>query len=516
MKYEVKQIHQAVIVFTGILLCFSVCFSGCGTTGRDDTTLIIGVPSRLDLGTNNPVMIQRNSNVWETLTELDQSLAPRPKLATSWTVSDDGKEWTFRLRDDVVFHDGASLSAGLVKENMFRLHDHPELDYYSVYTHLETATAVDETTLVCSFSRPMVDLPNKVGHYFAGMFSPGSWGSDGKLESPVGCGPFVYDSGKIGEYDRVTSFSAYYEGKPYFTTVEFRVIPDPIVRIMSLLRGDIDMIAHHGGVPASQRTMLTGKPGVTLDSLDVAITHYLLFNCSRSPFDHTQARNAFDRLLNREELVSRILDGAGIAAHDYFVDRASLWDRRRFPIHHDSPVASAALPAALRSRPLVLLANQGDMNSWGYRRVVDYLVDYYQNYGVSIAVKVLEGGAWQDATREGDFDITLYPLSMPTGTPELFIRRLAYSEGMRVRSIGNTTHYASSTLDSLFDEAVGASTIQHQQILYNRILDMLSKEKPVVPLFHERYYFAYRDGLDGVTLDPFLKPDLHALREVQP
>jgi ABC-type transport system substrate-binding protein len=161
----------------------------------------------------------------------------------------------------------------------------------------------------------------------------------------------------------------------------------------------------------------------------------------------------------------------------------------------------------------MLLANQGDMTSWGYRRIVDYLVDRYADHGIELAVTVLEGGAWQDATRDGSFDITLYPLSMPTGTPELFIRRLAYSEGMRVRSIGNTTHYSSATLDSLFDAAVGAASIQTQQALFTAILDLLAREKPVVPLFHERYYFAYRSTLTGVSLDPFLKADLHAIGE---
>ncbi len=511
--HEIKYL-RILTVLAAFLLGIAI-ISGCGSPERSSKTLVIGVPSRLNLGSNNPVMVQRNTNVWETLTDLDHSLVSQPKLATSWQVSADGMNWTFRLRQGVVFHDGAVLNAELVRKNIRRLKEHPELDYYSVYTHLESVEAEDDSTVVCVFSRPIVDLPNKVGHYFAGIFSPASWGEDGKLSAPVGCGPFTYEGGEIGQYDKVAAFSEYYKGKPYFDHVEFRIIPDPVVRIMSLLRGDIDMIAHHGGVPANQRSMLTGKANVKLDSLDVAITHYMLFNCARPPFDNAAARDAFDRILDRDELVTRILSGAGTAAHDYFIEKAVLWDSKRFSIHPDPSLPASDLPAELKTRPLVLLANQGDMNSWGYRRVVDYLVDYCQGADISLSVEVLEGGAWQDATRDGKFDITLYPLSMPTGTPELFIRRLAYSEGMRVRSIGNTTHYSSAVLDSLFEASLGASTLERQQSMFNSILDMLAQEKPVVPLFHERYYFAYRTGLEGVALDPFLKPDLHALRESQ-
>ena len=506
---------MAIMILLTVLILMGVFTGGCGTADKQPGTLVIGIPSSLNLGTNNPVMIQRNANVWETLTELDHTLTPQPKLATSWSVSENGRIWTFTLRNGVHFHDGVPLTAHLVRENILRLHNHSELDYYSVFTNLATVNALDDSTLECVFSRPVVDLPNKLGHYFAGIFSPSSWGPDGKLTAPVGCGPYVYDGSEVGRYDRIRKFTDYYNGSPYFETVEFRIIPDPVVRIMSLIRGDIDLIAHHGGVPANHRGLLYGKPGITLDSLDVAITHYLLFNCARPPFDNPEARKTFDCLLNRSELVSLILAGAGVPAHDYFIEGAGQWDARRFSVKPDTLNITGESLNLLRGKSIVLLASQGDMNSWGYRRVVDYLVDQYARFGIELTVTVLEGGAWQDATREGDFDITLYPLSMPTGTPELFIRRLAYSGGMRVRSIGNTTHYASSVLDSLFNAAIEANTITIQNDLYNVILDMLAREKPVVPLFHERYYFAYRSSLTGVRLDPFLKPDLFTIREAE-
>ena len=493
-----------------IFLLALLCVVGCSGRSRQLDTLVIGVPSSLNLGTNNPVLLQRNSNVWETLTNLDHNLVPRPGLAKSWLAGHGCRNWTFFIRGGVTFHDGARLDAELVRSNILRLHNHPELDYYSVYTNLDSVVAPDDTTLVCCFSRPVADLPNKVGHYFAGIFSPESWGENGKLTCPVGCGPYVFDRSEIAQYDRITAYGDYYRSEPHFKTIEFRVIPDPVVRIMSLLRGNIDMIAHHGGVPANHLGLLRGRSGVTLDSLDAAITHYLLFNCARAPFDQRSARDSFERLLNRGELVDAALSGAGSPAHDFFIKKAELWDAGRFSV---TPDTLAEVPEGLREKPLVLLANQRDMNSWGYRRVVDYLVDFFARQGVMIEVEALEGGAWQDATCEGRFDITLYPLSMPTGTPELLIRRLAYSQGMRVRTNGNTTHYTSALLDSLFAEAVNAGSIGRHRKLYVGILDMLATEKPFVPLFHERYYFAYRSTLRGVALDPFLKPDLHAIAE---
>jgi peptide/nickel transport system substrate-binding protein len=506
------RIRLPEVAAAGALLFLAACSTG----RRAADVLVIGVGGSLNLGTNNPVVIQRNANVWETLTELDDSLTPQPQLAEAWEVSSDGTQWTFRLRKDVRFHNGERLSAGLVAANVRRLKDHPELDYYNMFVHLAEVSAVDESTLRLRFNGPAVDLPSKLGHYFAGIFSPSAFGPDGRLTSPVGSGPYVFAESRIGQYDRVAAFEQYHGGKPYFREIEFRIIPDPVVRVMSLIRGDIDMIAHQGGIPAPYLDMLRKDPAIVVASQDVAITHYLLFNCARGPFQKRECRDAFSRSLDRSGLVDRFLQGTGSAAGDFLIDSASRWKRGRFPLapEHGEDTRQA-LRACTAGAPVSLLLNQGDTGTWGYRQVADYLADYYGRLGVQVRVGVLEGGAWQKATQDGDYDITLYPLSMPTGTPELLIRRLAFSEGMRVRGIGNTTHFSSPRIDALFSEAINAREAIAQERQFNQILDLLATEVPFVPIYHERYYYAYRRGISGVHVDPFLKIDLGRMRRVE-
>lgn len=494
-------------VGTASLAALLALVAGCSGPRRAPGTLVVAVSGSLNLGNNNPVMIQRNANVWEALTELDDTLTPRPQLAESWSVSADGTEWVFHLRKGVRFHDGALLTAGLVAANIGRLKAHPELDYYSTFTHLRFVAARDEATIELHFARPLVDLPNKVGHYFAGVFSPAAFGPDGRLRAPAGSGPYVFEESRIGQYDRVRAFDGFHGGPPFFREVEFRIIPDPAVRVMSLLRGDVDLIAHHGGVPVSYVDMLKGRPEIVVASQDVAITHYLLFNCARRPFSARHCRDTFERMLDRSGLASLILRGTGSPARDFLIASAKRWDRGRFTLAPEAGVQGCAAEG-----PLVLLLSQSDMSSWGYRYVADYLADYYKHLGVAVRIESLEAGAWQKAVQSGRYDITLYPLSVPTGTPELLIRRLAFSTGMRVRGIGNSTGYASKEVDVWFEQAVGAPDIRTQEARFNALLDLLAREKPFVPLYHERYHYAYRRGLAGVRVDPFLKLDLSRLR----
>lgn len=494
-------------------LLLGICLlslAACSRPARSRDKLIVGVSASLNLGNSNPVLIQRNANVWETLTELDDTLTPRPQLAESWDVSPDGRQWVFRLRPNVRFHNGEPLTAALVVANIERLRAHPELDYYSTFTHLESIAALNPLTVELRFARPLVDLPNKVGHYFAGIFSPSAFGPGGRLSAPLGSGPYVFVESRIAQSDLVCAFDQYRAGAPPIREVEFRVIPDPAVRVMSLLRGDIDLIAHHGGVPVNYLDMLRGRADVVVASQDVAITHYVLFNCSRRPLSDVTCRDAFDRALDRTALVRLIRRGGGTAASDFLIPAARQWNRGRFS-PTPSEDASKRLRACAAGRPLLLLLNQGDTSSWGYRYVADYLADYYAHLGLELRVEALEGGAWQKAVQSGQYDITLYPLSAPTGTPELLIRRLAFSKGMRVRGIGNTTRYSSADVDALFDQAVNAPTAAIQAARFNALLDRLATDKPFVPLYHERYYYAYRRGLAGVHVDPFLKLDLHAV-----
>ncbi|MCE5250526.1 ABC transporter substrate-binding protein [bacterium] len=490
-----------------LALAFLCVFGACSPHSEKGNRLVIGVGGSLNLGTNNPVYIQRNANVWETFSRLDDSYKPQPLLAESWSSGENGTVWTMRLRRDVVFHNGDSLDASLAIANIRRFKDHPEFDYYGVYTYLDSIYTQDNYTIILAFSRPCVDLPNKIGHYFSGIFSPESFDGEGKISAPIGCGPYEFVKSETGKCDMVKSFDRYFGGKPYFDTVEFRIIPDPLVRVMALIRGDIDMIAHHGGVLPEHLKLLRGNSTVVVDSCDIGVSHYLLFNCASEAFRDRENRVAFSLLLNRKEMVDLILRGKGIPAHDYFVGSISTWDRARFPeIPDTSMIASAS--AMFRNKPITLVLAQGDVSNWGYKQIAEYLADYYGKRGIDISIVSLEGGAWQRAIQKGDYSFTLYPLSIPTGTPELFIRALACSQGLKARNTGNRTHFSSADVDSLVEKAVTAPSLALRDSLYNRVLDIMAREQPVVPLYHERYYYAYKKGLKHISLDPFLKLDL--------
>jgi ABC-type transport system substrate-binding protein len=494
-----------------ILFCISlfILVLSCSKSPRAPKKLIIGSGGSLFLGNNNPVYIQRNANVWETFTQLDDSLEPKPMLAESWKSENDGKTWILDLRRDVFFQNGEHFDSKIAVMNILRLKNHPELDLYSVYANLDTAYAVEDFKIKLEFKYSLVDFPSKIGHYFIGLFTESSFDKNGKIIKPFGCGPYELVEIKTGEYDRFKSFKNFYKGSPAFDEVEFRIISDPIMRIMALIRGDIDIIAHQAGLLPQHIRYLKGFPEIKVDSFMVGVTHYMLLNYESDFFKNKNNRTRFNNILDREEIVRAPLENKGYIAEDFFVHNKALWSKARFS--KNIIVDKNIQFSKIKDKKLIFLLNQKESINYSYKPVAEYICNLLEKEGLNVEIVSMEGEVYKKYLQSGKYDLAFYPLSIPTGTPELFLRALAYSKGMQTRRY-SLTHYKSEILDSLFEKSLHASSLPEQQYLYNEILDLVKNEKIIIPIFHEKYYIAYNRRIKNLKVDLFMKPDLSAIQ----
>jgi ABC-type transport system substrate-binding protein len=480
----------------------------CSREVRDKNKLIIGSGGSLFLGNNNPVYIQRNSNSWESFTQLNDSLVPEPMLAESWNSENEGKIWILYLRKNIVFQNGEIFNSRSAIANILRLKHHPELDLYSVYSDLDTVYAMDDYIIKLIFKYPIVDFPSKTGHYFSGIFSNSSFDRNGKIIKPIGCGPYELVEIKTGEYDRFKAFDKYYKGTPQFQEIEFRIIPDPIMRIMALIRGDIDIIAHRAGLSPQYLKYLENYPEIKVDSFKVGVTHYLLLNSNSGFFKIGNNRKHLNDIIDREDIVINPLQNKGYAADDFFIESKKLWSKKRFNKNKDN--INHIVFNKTSDEKFVFLLNQGESLNYSYKPVAEYLCDLLEKENVHVEILSLEGEVYKKYLQSGKYDLTFYPLSIPTGTPELFIRALVYSRGLQTRQY-SLTHFKSETVDSLFNECIRASNLKEQDYLYDKILDLVKNEIIILPIFHEKYYIAYNRRLKNVKIDLFLKPDLSTI-----
>jgi len=142
--------------------------------------------------------------IFDNLVSLDDKGQPQPKLALSWTPSDDYKTWTFKLRPGVKFHDGTPFNAEAVKANFDRQKDPANkcrCAFYIAFIH--DVQAPDELTAVYNLIDPSVNLASLMAIQSSNFViqSPTAWKTKGDdySRNPVGTGPYILKSWAAGD-----------------------------------------------------------------------------------------------------------------------------------------------------------------------------------------------------------------------------------------------------------------------------------------------------------------------------
>src|SRR6266851_2044783 len=174
--------------------------------------------------------------------------------ADSWQTSSDGLLYTFKLRKNVLFHDGTPVDADAVKFNIERLRDPAtKSGMRPFYEPVHSLEVLDPQTLQVRLQHPYAFFLHMLAAYRTGLIflSPASLQKytledrkQGKPGAIIGCGPFKYVEWVKGSHLLMERFDKYFEsGRPYLDKVMIRVIKDPVTEMAAFKAGEIDFIA---------------------------------------------------------------------------------------------------------------------------------------------------------------------------------------------------------------------------------------------------------------------------------
>jgi peptide/nickel transport system substrate-binding protein len=177
-----------------------------------------------------------------------------PDAADSWHISPDGLLYTFKLRKNVLFHDGTSLDAAAVKANIDRIMDPAtRSSVRTFYDAVHSIEIVDPFTVQIRLKHPYAFMLHMLAAYRMGLvfYSPTSlqkYSADdrraGKPEAAASCGPFRLVEWVKGSHLVMDRFDKYFEpGVPYLDRVIVRTIKDPVTQMAAFKAGEIDFIA---------------------------------------------------------------------------------------------------------------------------------------------------------------------------------------------------------------------------------------------------------------------------------
>ncbi len=275
------------------------------------SVVIVAEPLRLDPhdATDAPSALI-NFHLYERLVELTPDGEVVPGLAESWTISDDGTTYVFKLRENVRFHDGLPLTAAAVVANFERLLS-PETalaraDLISPF--VQSAAALDTYTVEIRLRQPVGSFLRLLAHEALGIVSPLSIRASQENRSfrPVGTGPFALYEWVPGDRVTLVAFQDHWRGAPRVAGLVFKPMPDGSSRAIALETGAADV-----AYPLDPIHMirLRAFPEIEVRHTPSQRVIYAAFNLGRPPLDDVEIRRALNHAVDRDAIARHLLFG---------------------------------------------------------------------------------------------------------------------------------------------------------------------------------------------------------------
>jgi peptide/nickel transport system substrate-binding protein len=285
---------------------------------------VIGTESAGAAATMDPAFSNINDDgyqqnlVYNKLVNIDPNFLPMPELAKSWSLSEDGKTWTFELQTGVTFHDGSAFTAADVVYTFQRLLDPTVASPGAgLLSFLDPAgiVAVDDDTVSFTTKDVIAELPALIANKYTFIVPEGAT-SEALKGNGVGTGPFKQDVYDLAQNRRVFQRNeAYWKaGLPKAECIDLNVITEELSRVAAIKSGAADLI-----VSAGAASLETLKGDDTLKLVPAAgAGGYLTMSMwtDTPPFDDVRVRQALKAVIDRQQVVDTVLLGNGVVGND--------------------------------------------------------------------------------------------------------------------------------------------------------------------------------------------------------
>ena len=366
------------------------------------------------------------ANCYEPLIYANPPGSPEPfapALATSWEVSDDGLEWTFKLREGVTFHDGATFNADAVKYSLDRT---KELNLGAAYIWwpLTEVQVVDEYTVKLVLSDPVPLDRIAAASSGAWIFSPATEGKKAKwwdAGQEAGTGPWMLESYKPNEELVFVRNQDYWGGweDNQFQSVIVKIVSEAGTQRQMLEAGEID---YAGLVARDTVESMEANPNVRIVKTQSFNSYLMFFNSGRAPLDDVRVRQALSYAVPYEDLITVGANGLGEQARGPVP--TTLWpnDPSLTQYVHDPEKAKTLLAeAGVSDLKLTLTyASENPLEE----RFCPLIKEAFAEVGVDVAVEpLLFSQQWEkakgDAAKRQDLFVLLWWPSYPDGYDNL-------------------------------------------------------------------------------------------------
>ena len=450
---------------------------------------------------------------------------PVAGLAESWTVSEDGTEYTFKLRAGVKFHTTEfftptrELNADDVVFSIDRQinADNPWNQYVPGASWeyaagmgfpelIKSVEKVDDMTVKFVLNRPEAPFLANLAMPFASIMSKeyaDKLQADGKMgqlnQMPLGTGPFSFIGYQQDAVIRYKKNADYWGGAPKIDDLVFAITTDAAVRYQKLKAGECHLMPYPNAADVESMRSDDNLTIMEQEGLNVA---YLAYNTTQAPFDKVEVRKALNMAINKPAIVDAVFQGMATPAknpipptmwsyNDAIEDDAYDLDAAKKMLE-EAGVQNLSMKiwAMPVSRPYMLNA----------RRAAEIIQDDFAKIGVNVEIVSYEWAEYLDRSKAKDRDgAVILGWTGDNGDPDNFLDTLL---GCNAVGGNNRAQWCNEEFDALVKKAKVTSDQEERTELYEQAQVVFKREAPWATLDHSLSIVPMRKEVSGFVQSP--------------
>ena len=492
-----------LLLVTVLLLALVIVAAGCSSNDdpasgetKDSVILAItGEPTSLDSADANDLnTFSIQCNLYDGLIrqEADGSLVPA--LAESWEYSEDNTEITFKLREDVVFHNGDPMTADDVVFSFERAIASPSTA--RITAAMEKMEKVDDTHVKLTLKYPYGPIEGCLANVNCSIVSKAAVEADpdGFARNPIGTSPYKFESWASGSNIVYTANENYWREPASIKTLTYQLVSDSSAALIALETGDVDMIA---STQAADRENIINNPDLFYDEVASSSFYFVAFNNTDGIFaDNTLLRQAVAHAIDREACVLGALEGAGIECPSPIPSTCFGCPEGFTGAEYDPELAKELLAEAGYADGLTVTLRT--MESGVYAKVAEIVIEQLRQIGITVELELMERTAFlADVYTNCDYEICVnsYTALYPDAD---FIMYMRYHSDY-LGGGNNFVMVSNEELDGYLDIGRYSSDDAERIQAYQDACDLMRDEAVMVPILSAMNGVACRANLKGVT-----------------
>lgn len=515
---------KRVKVISILLVCMmtlTIALSGCSgeKDGAESTTdnktstkpaeggkIVVGIPQDLEDSLDPHVAVAAGTeevlfNIFEGLVKPDKDGNLTDAVAESHTISEDGKVYTFVLRDGVKFHNGNAVTAEDVKYSIDRCADTSNGEpLVSAFSNIESVNIADDKTIEVVLKESDTEFLA----YMTEAIEPKDY--QDQASHPIGTGPFEFVSRSPQENIVVKKFADYWGEPAHLDEVEFKIVADADTIVTNLKGGSIDMFQRLTSTQAAELS-----DGFRIEEGTMNLVQALYLNNAKEPFNNKKVRQALSYAVNPQEIIDMIADGKGTEIG------SSMFPA--FGKYYDESLKDIYEPDVEKAKKLLAEAGYPDgfkmtitvpSNYQPHIDTAQVIVEELKQIGVEAKIQPIEWDSWlSDVYADRNFESTVVGVDASAMTARALLERFTST------SSKNFINYNNPEYDKLFTEARTSTDDDKQVELYKKMEKLLAEDAANVYIQDMANLVAVNDKFDGYTFYPAYILDMSKMYQVK-